>query len=43
MTGCGENWCFNPWDWMTTFCLLKLAIFGAEGYAGSPASGESWG
>lgn len=42
MNGCGDQWCFTPWDWMVTVILYKLAIFGAEGYAGEGA-GESWG
>lgn len=40
MVGCGENWCVNPWDWMTTFMLLRYAIAGAIGMAGEPVDGE---
>jgi hypothetical protein len=42
MVGCGENWCFSPWDWMVTHILLKMAIAGAEGLelGGGDVSGD---
>lgn len=43
MVGCGENWCVNPWDWMITHILLRLAILGAEGVAGNDVDGATWG
>lgn len=43
MSGCGDQWCTNPWDWMWTFMLLCYARCGMEGYAGSPSDGQEWG
>jgi hypothetical protein len=43
ITGCGEDYCHFPWDWMVLRILLKLAEYGAEGYAGSPSDGGGGG
>ena len=43
MEGGGENWVTHPWDWMTFFFMLAMAMMGASGYGGDPeAPGESW-
>lgn len=43
MTGCGEQYCVYPWDWMVLHILLRMAIFGKEGYAGGADDGSCWG
>ncbi len=44
MVGCGEEYCWYPWDWMINRILLRMALFGATGVAdnGEP-TGENWG
>ena len=37
MVGCGDEWCYEPWNWMELRILLGLARLGmAGGYAGNP-------
>jgi hypothetical protein len=44
MTGGGEDWMGNPWDFISDFILLCMAKFGVFGdTAGTPAGGGSWG
>jgi len=37
MVGCGEEWCYYPWDALMGYIVLKLAMYGRDGMsAGVP-------
>jgi hypothetical protein len=33
MLGCGEEWCDDPWTWMTGYIMVGLAILRGKVYA----------
>jgi hypothetical protein len=43
MTGGGENWKFQPWDWIGGLIMLFMAEYGAEGMAGGEFDGTGRG
>lgn len=45
MHGGGDQWVFDPWGFLTSYIIYRLASLGAESFAGdgTEADGGFWG
>lgn len=43
MTGGGENWIDQPWDWMTGIILLGMGWLSGELFGAQEFDGSKWG
>jgi len=45
MTGCGELYCVEHWNWIGAYLFLKIAMLAAALWSGDPGpvDGGTWG